>query len=235
MKSALLLGILCAFGLHGCVLVFGGLIFAGARPDHATLQQVELLSPEAPEAEKQKPEEKPKPEELETQTEEAPDASEILRDMEQPGTDDAPALDAASLGALEQALEGGGGGGDLSSALSLASGGRIGGSGKAGTLDEKLEGAFSLSEIDQKPRAVFQAGAMYPSEMRGKKLDGSVTVTFLVDSSGKVANPKALRSTHPAFEKPALDAVKQWRFEPAVKGGQRVGCRMRVDIRFPPG
>jgi periplasmic protein TonB len=235
MKSALFLGILCALGLHGGVLLFGGLLFAGAREDHGTLQQVELLAPDEPEAEKQKPEEQPQEQELETQAEQAPDATEILRDMEQPLANDAPALDAASLGALEQALAGGGSGGDFAGALSLASGGRIGGTGKAGALDEKLEGAFSLSEIDQKPRPVFQAGAMYPSEMRGKKVDGSVTVTFLVDASGKVASPKALRSTHQAFEKPALEAVKQWRFEPAVKAGQRVGCRMRVEVRFPPG
>ena len=101
-------------------------------------------------------------------------------------------------------------------------------------MEESIASAFTLAEMDQKPRLIYQSAPLFPSEMRGKKLDGSVTVTFLVDSSGKVANPKALRSTHPAFEKPALDAVQQWRFEPAVKGGQRVGCKMRIPIRFQP-
>ena len=36
------------------------------------------------------------------------------------------------------------------------------------------------------------------------------------------------------LEKPAVDAVKQWKFEPGVKGGERVACRMRVGIRFQP-
>jgi protein TonB len=81
---------------------------------------------------------------------------------------------------------------------------------------------------------VFQAAPVYPSAMRGKKVEGLVTVVFVVDPSGKVATPRVEKSTHPVFEKPALDAVKQWKFEPAVKGGQRVACKMRAPIRFQP-
>jgi protein TonB len=55
-----------------------------------------------------------------------------------------------------------------------------------------------------------------------------------VEASGKVADPRVEKSTHTAFDKPALDAVKQWKFEPAVKAGQRVACKMRVPIRFQP-
>jgi protein TonB len=234
MKFAWLLGILCAFLLHAGVVLFGGLIFAGARKDQGTLQQVELLAPDDPAAKEKPPEEQPKQEELESQEEKPPDAAEILRNLDQPVTSAAPALDAVSLGAIEQALNGQGSRGDFSDALSFASGGRIGGIGKAGTLDGKLEDAFSLSEIDQKPRAVFQAAPLYPSEMRGKKVEGSVTLLFVVDATGKVSNPRVEKSSHPAFEKPALDALKQWKFEPAVKGGQRVGCKMRVPIRFQP-
>jgi len=234
MKSAWLLGIGCAVLLHAGVVCFGGLLFAGGKDDQGTLQQVELLADEAKPDEK-KPEEAPPKEELKQESEPPPDAAEILRNLEQqPASNDAPALEAASLGALEQALNGGGGGGDFADALTLASGGRIGGLGKAGALDQKLEGAFSLSEIDQKPRAVFQSAPLYPGEMRGKKVEGVVTLTFVVDASGKVASARVEKSSHPAFERPALEALKQWKFEPAVKGGQRVGCKMRIPIRFQP-
>jgi protein TonB len=70
--------------------------------------------------------------------------------------------------------------------------------------------------------------------MRGRKVEGVVSILFVVDSSGRVSGPRVEKSTHAAFEKPALDAVRQWRFEPAVKGGQRVACKMRVPIRFQP-
>jgi protein TonB len=139
-----------------------------------------------------------------------------------------------SLSAIEQALsgQGAGAGGDFADSFSFASGGRIGGTGQPGTLSEKLESAFNLTEIDQKPRAVMQAPPTYPAEMRGKKMEGIVTVIFVVDPSGRVTNPRVEKANHQAFERPALEAVRQWKFEPAIRGGQRVGCRMRVPIRF---
>lgn len=229
-------GIICACVMHLGFILFGGLLFLDDEKDEGTLQEVDLLAEDEPAPEK-KPEEQPaeKSDELETEVEEVPDAAEIIRNLElTPAPSLEPALEAASLSAIEAALSGGGGGGDFADALSFASGGRIGGMGKPGSLDEKLDGAFSLAEIDQRPRPIFQAAPLYPSEMRGKKIEGVVTVIFVVDASGKVTGPRVEKSTHPAFEKPAMDAVKQWKFEPAVKGGQRVGCKMRVPIRFQP-
>lgn len=238
MKLAWTLGIFAAVSLHAGVLLFGGLIFRPNGPEGQVVQEVELVSPEELEDKpKDKPEEQAatQKEELKTEQEEAPDANEILRNLETPAINNTPALEAASLSAIEQALNGGGGGGgDFADALTLAAGGSIGGSGRGGTLDESLESAFSMAEIDQKPRAVFQAAPLYPAEMRGKKVEAVVTVIFVVDASGKVVQPRVERSTLPAFEKPALDAVKQWKFEPAVRGGQRVNCKMRVPIRFQP-
>lgn len=236
MRLGLLLGILCALVLHGGFILFGGLIPGLKREAHAKTQQVELLSADD-EAERKKDEPPPekkeeKKQEVETQEEKPPDAAEIIRSIEMSAANSAPALEAASLSAIENALNGQGGGGDFAEALSFSSGGQIGGHGKATVLDEKMEKAFSLDEIDQKPRVIFQASPIYPSEMRGKKVEGVVTLIFLVDANGKVASPKVEKSSATAFDRPALDAIRRWKFEAAVKGGQRVGCRMRETIRF---
>jgi protein TonB len=232
-----LLGIFCALLLHGGFLLFGGLLFGTGEEDEGALQDVELLSDDA--VEKEEEEEKkdePRPEredELETEAEEVPDATEVIRSLELvPAAE--PALDAASLSSIEMALGSQLGSGDFADAVDFSSGGRIGGTGKAAAVDQELESAFSLTEIDQKPRAIFQSAPLYPADMRNKKVEGIVTVIFVVDAAGKVTSPRVEKSTHPAFERPALDAVKQWKFEPGLKGGQRVGCKMRVPIRFQP-
>jgi protein TonB len=226
MKLAPILGVVCAVLLHLGFILFGGILFMKHEEEHATLREVDLVSAEEEAKEEQKPEEETpaeKPPEMEDQDEQPPDAAELLKDLDQTPTA-TPALEAASLSAIEDALNGAGGGGDFSEAVSFASGGRIGGLGKpGGAMEEKLESAFSLSEIDQKPRAVFQASPVYPAQLR----------IFVVDSGGKVASPRVEKSNHDAFNKPAVDAVKQWKFEPAVRGGQRVPCKMRVPIRFP--
>jgi len=237
MKFGLVVGVSFAVFLHAAFLLFGGLLLPEKEEDQGRLQQVDLLSAdEARTEDKQK--EDPKPEhtnELKTDQEKPPDAAELMRNLDLSEASQAPELEAVSLSAIEAALGGQGlGGGDFAQSLDFASGGRIGGTGKAGGPDQTLESAFSLSEIDQKPRAVFQASPLYPAEMRSKKVEGVVTVLFIVDPNGKVLRPHVEKSTHALFEKPALDAVKQWKFEPAVKGGQRVNCKMRVPIRFQP-
>ena len=59
-------------------------------------------------------------------------------------------------------------------------------------------------------------------------------VLAAVDTPSDSNNPRVEKSSHPQFEAPALAAVRQWKFEPAIKAGQRVSCRMRVPIRFQP-
>ena len=227
-----------AVGLHAAVLLFGGLIFPKAKKDQGTLQEVELLSEtDSVEKKEEKPEEKKveQAQELETEEDEVPSADELVRSTEIPLINDGPALDAASLSAIEAALNGEQGSGDFASAVDFSSGGHIGSTGKAGETEQDFMSQFGLDEIDQKPRAVFQPSPLFPVAMRGKKIEGVVSVILVVDPSGRVQKLRAEESTHPAFTQPALEAVKQWRFEPGVKAGERVACSMRVSIRFPQG
>lgn len=234
MRISVVLCAVCAIALHAGFLLFGGALFPRHDDNRGVTQEVDLLGEtDKPEDQKEdEPEELPE-EEIETESEEVPDAEEIVRNLESPVVNDAPALEAASLSAIEAALSGQAASGDFASAMSFTSGGRIGGTGQAGGLDEQLEQAFSLAEIDQKPRPVYQVSPTVPSSMRGKKSEGLVTIIFIVDSSGKVNNARVEKSSHQAYEKPALDAVRKWKFEPGVRAGQRVATKMRVPIRFP--
>jgi protein TonB len=233
MKIGWLLGIIGAVALHSAFILFGGALFARPDEDQGTLREVDLLASDVA-AEEEKTEDAAPADELTAETEAPPDAAEIVRDLEAPDVMDAPALEAASLAAIEAALSGRIGAGDFAHAVDFSSGGRIGGTGRGDALEERIDEAFSLAEIDQRPRAIFQATPIYPAALRSKRLEGVVSVIFIVNATGKVASARAESSSHSAFEKPALDAVRKWKFEPAVKGGARVACNMRVSIRFQP-
>jgi protein TonB len=226
-------GVLLAVVVHLAFLLFGGLIFGIDNDKQPAPPDVLLVSDEV---KQDKEQEKVVDPQVNVDPEEAPDAAEALSNLEPPPQqNDAPALDAASLGAIEAALNGAGGpAGEFGGQLSFASGGRIGGTGKGGPAGDMADNAFSLAEIDQQPRPVFQSAPQFPAEMRGKKIEGVVVVTFLVDATGKVGGIRIEKSSHPAFEKPAVNAVRQWKFEPAVKGGQRVSCKLRQQLRFQP-
>lgn len=95
-----------------------------------------------------------------------------------------------------------------------------------------VEELFAVADLDQKPRAVYQPSPVISAPMR-KKAPGTVYVLFVVDPDGKVEDPVVQKSTDPVFERAALAAVKQWRFEPGKRKGQSVRFRMRVPITFP--
>ena len=228
-----LLGIVCAIVLHAGFLLFGGLLIPEAAPNLGTTQQVDLLTED--DTKKDEPQEPEEPPEVETPPEQPPEVDEVLKNLDQPPSDATPALDASSLQALSEALLGGGGGGDFGSSVNFGSGGRIGGTGTPGALGADVDRAFTLAEIDQKPVASLQPSPPIPQEMRGRKIEGTVSVIFVVDAAGKVLDPRAEKSSHLAFEKPAVEAVRRWKFEPAIKSGKRVACKMRVSVRFPPG
>lgn len=137
-----------------------------------------------------------------------------------------PAIDAEplDLAQLELALNPGGAGGfggDF--AINL---------GNMATGGEEVDAIFSLSDLDQKPRVVYQPAPIYPSELSKKKMEGTVYVLFVVDKDGRVKDPVVQKSTHPAFNNPALKAVRQWKFEPGKRQGKGVQFRMRVPITF---
>src|SRR5688572_12483205 len=103
------LGILCAVVLHAAFLLFGGLLLPDAAASHANAQDIELLADVVDDTKQEEPPPEDPPE-VETKPEDVPDADEVIRNLEQPAADATPALDAASLSAIGEALLGQGGG-----------------------------------------------------------------------------------------------------------------------------
>ena len=73
----------------------------------------------------------------------------------------------------------------------------------------------------------------YPDSARKKKIEGWVEVAFTVTPSGTVEDVQ-IRNASPAdvFEEAAVRAIKQWRFEPVVRNGEKVSQRAMTRLRF---
>jgi protein TonB len=139
--------------------------------------------------------------------------------------EDAPPLD---LSMLELALNPGTGGGAVGDFAVKLPVGDAKGDEAGGGVDE----LFSMSDLDQKPRAIYQVSPQTNPKLQ-KSAPATVYVLFVVDQRGRVESPIVQSSTDPQFEAPALAAVKQWKFEPGKRNGQAVKFRMRVPITFP--
>lgn len=79
-----------------------------------------------------------------------------------------------------------------------------------------------------KPPAVLRH--VFTSSMG--KLPGLVTVEFVVDTKGAVVNPAVVHSDNPSFERPALEAILNWKFRPATVDGKPVNVRVSKQIEF---
>ena len=88
----------------------------------------------------------------------------------------------------------------------------------------------TVGYLDRIPRATVRPPPAYPGNMRST--DGSVTVEFVVDTTGRVVTAEAVRWTHRDFVDPAVRAVLRWRFEPGTINGSKVSFRMAIPIEF---
>jgi protein TonB len=120
--------------------------------------------------------------------------------------------------------------------LAVGSGGALAGFGDLRSLAaaEGAADAFDVADLEKRPEPISQAGPVYPPELRKARIDGSVTIAFLITEDGRVEDPRVENSTRPEFERPALDAIRKWRYRPGMKDGQAVRTYAKQPFRFTP-
>jgi TonB family protein len=91
---------------------------------------------------------------------------------------------------------------------------------------------MSLDAVDSPPKATKRVPAKYPDMARKLKLQGSVGLNVLISETGAVLDAKVVTSAHPILDQAAVDAVKQWTFEPASKKGVKVKVWYPVKMAF---
>jgi protein TonB len=73
--------------------------------------------------------------------------------------------------------------------------------------------------------------AQYPSMARQLHIEGEVLVSLDVDASGSVSAARAV-SGAPLLRAAALDAVRQWKYQPATLGDKPIPSTETVKVNF---
>ena len=83
----------------------------------------------------------------------------------------------------------------------------------------------------QEPRLVKSIPPTYPPVARQRKMEGDVAVEVTIDASGNVAKMRVVSG--PAFfHQAALDAVRNWKYQPATLNDQPVSADVLVVLKF---
>lgn len=90
---------------------------------------------------------------------------------------------------------------------------------------------FRRFEVDQVATVLYRKAPRIPREMVEKLSDPRVMLLFIVNLEGRVEGVRLLHSAEPRFDGLIIEAVKQWRFRPAMKDGARVRQWVQLPVR----
>lgn len=104
-----------------------------------------------------------------------------------------------------------------------------------------LPAVFASSNLDPAPPEpssqprpgllIYHVAASYPSDARASRIEGNVTLRATIGVNGKVTYIQPL-SGPPALISAAVDAVRKWRYKPAMLDGRPVEAQEDIAIPF---
>jgi protein TonB len=81
------------------------------------------------------------------------------------------------------------------------------------------------------PKLIKMVQPVYPEEARKAGVEGIVILEVTSDQSGRVASARVLKSV-PLLDQAAIEAVKQWLYEPAIIDGKPRPVVFTVTVNF---
>lgn len=92
-----------------------------------------------------------------------------------------------------------------------------------------------LNEIDRVPARLNNISPKYAEEALKKGVRGKVQVHFYIDENGIARMPAVDNSDHPYLAEIAVEAVREWKFEPPTSKGNPVLVEASQEFRFGDG
>lgn len=119
---------------------------------------------------------------------------------------------------------------------SVALGSLVGGSSSDNSALPKPAEPKSLARggVVTQPRLIHTVQPLYPSLAASNRIEGEVQIEASIDRTGKVIATKVI-SGPVLLRRAAMDAVKQWRYSPALLDGKPIAMQYKVKVRFRLG
>ena len=119
-------------------------------------------------------------------------------------------------------------GNDAGAGLGSGSGNGLG-SGAGGNFGG---GVFKVGGGVSQPLVLFAPDPGFTEEARRAKASGKVVVYLQVNQEGSPMHVRVLRGLGLGLDEKAVEAVRQYRFKPAMKDGHPVVVEMNVEVNF---
>jgi len=93
-------------------------------------------------------------------------------------------------------------------------------------------GVFKVGGGISAPQAISTPDPQYTEEARTAKRQGTCVLWLIVDQQGHPRDIRVVRGLGFGLDARAIEAVKQWRFQPAMKDGHPVNVQISIEVGF---
>jgi periplasmic protein TonB len=93
-------------------------------------------------------------------------------------------------------------------------------------------GLFHVGGGVSAPKVIYQPDPEYSEEARKAKFQGTCVLWLIVGPDGRPRDVRVARTLGLGLDEKAIEAVKNWRFEPAYKDGKPVSVPINVEVSF---
>jgi TonB family protein len=93
-------------------------------------------------------------------------------------------------------------------------------------------GVFRVGGGVSAPKELYAPEPEYSEEARKAKYQGTCVLYVIVGADGRPRDLRVARSLGLGLDEKAIDAVKTWKFEPAMKDGKPVAVAISVEVEF---
>jgi protein TonB len=93
-------------------------------------------------------------------------------------------------------------------------------------------GAYRVGGGVSAPRVLYDPEPEYSEEARKAKYQGTVVLWVIVGPDGRVRDIRVARGLGLGLDEKAIEAVRQWKFEPARKDNQPVPVQVSIEVNF---
>jgi TonB family protein len=82
------------------------------------------------------------------------------------------------------------------------------------------------------PAVAYKVDPEYAQPARLIKYSGTVTLSVIVDPSGRATTIRIVKGLGLGMDEKAVEALQQWVFRPGVKDGSPVNVRATIAVNF---
>jgi protein TonB len=135
--------------------------------------------------------------------------------------------DAPDMSGMQGGVVGGVAGGQMGGVI----GGVIGGVGVAPPPPKPAQQRIRQGGQVQAAKLVNKVQPLYPPLARQTRISGTVRLHAIIAKNGSVEQLEVI-SGHPLLVQAALDAVRQWKYQPTTLNGENVEVDTTIDVIF---